>query len=126
MHFCPTCENMMHVQLLQTTEADPDGKNVDDSAFSLKYHCPNCKTTQMPSDTNAESNLVFFKSYDQITDETTVMNEYTQYDPTIPTITTVPCPNDQCLSNAAEEHKQFKRISQSTLCKTDFSTSKRT
>lgn len=98
MHFCPKCENMMYLKLIQGEE-----DVVQDTELSLMYYCPNCQTVKESDEVAESGSLVFFKSYEDDEDETSGMNEYTQYDPTLPTTKAVPCPNDKCVSNINEE-----------------------
>lgn len=105
MHFCPKCENMMYFKLIQGED-----DVIQDSELSLRYHCPNCDTMKESDDATQNGHLVFFKSYEDEQDETAGMNEYVQYDPTLPTTAAVPCPNEKCVSNTDGDDKQPRDI----------------
>ena len=94
MHFCPKCENMMYLKLIQGED-----EVVQDTELSLRYYCPNCDTTKDSEEATRDNHLVYFKSYEDEPDESAGMNEYMRDDPTLPTTTAVPCPNEKCASN---------------------------
>lgn len=86
MHFCNKCDNMYYIKLR------------DDDTNKLIYYCRSCGNEEdKPSDmdscilrTDVKQNQVKF---------THVVNEYTKQDPTLPRITTIRCPNQECPSN---------------------------
>ena len=86
MHFCIKCENMYYIKLREDDEKQ------------LIYYCRNCgheEDKPVDSDicvlrTDVKSNHIKY---------THVVNEYTKEDPTLPRITTIRCPNQECPSN---------------------------
>lgn len=92
----------MYLKLLESDEQEDQ--------MTLKYHCPNCNTVKESEEATQNSHLVFFKSYGDHDDETAGMNEYTRYDPTLPTTNAVPCPNEKCPSNDTGDEKMPRNI----------------
>lgn len=87
MHFCIKCDNMYYIKLRE------------DNNNQLIYYCRNCgyeedkpatETDICVLRTDVKKNQVKF---------THVVNEYTKEDPTLPRITTIRCPNQDCPSN---------------------------
>lgn len=89
MQFCSECHNMYYLKIQDEDE------NIGNT---LIYYCRNCghedttlSTTNIcVSDTQLRSSE---KKY------THIVNEYTKYDPTLPRINTIKCPNQECSSN---------------------------
>jgi DNA-directed RNA polymerase subunit M/transcription elongation factor TFIIS len=99
MHFCTKCGNMYYLQIMPPTVESTDrqgGPNVDlpdsDVSDRLVYFCKNCGFTDSLSD----DNLCVLYTQVSHTDPkyAHVINEYTKYDPTLPRITTMKCPNE--------------------------------
>jgi len=88
MHFCSVCANMYYILVT------PDNE--------LQYYCRNCGNTD---NTIASENICVSKVNVKQTTTTTsysqVVNKYTKYDPTLPRIHTMRCPNDECPSHNA-------------------------
>lgn len=86
MHFCEKCQNMYYIRLS------------DEDDNKLIYYCRNCGNED---DTLTSENICVSKT--QITRSkqkyTHAINEYTKYDPTLPRIYTIKCPNHECSSN---------------------------
>ena len=86
MHFCSVCANMYYISITPENE--------------LQYYCRNCGNID---DSIAADNICVSKV--NVKHTTTqqsfsqVVNKYTKYDPTLPRINTVRCPNDECSSN---------------------------
>jgi DNA-directed RNA polymerase subunit M/transcription elongation factor TFIIS len=86
MHFCSVCANMYYISITPENE--------------LQYYCRNCGNID---NTIAAENICVSKM--NIKHTTTqqsfsqVVNKYTKYDPTLPRINTIRCPNDECPSN---------------------------
>jgi DNA-directed RNA polymerase subunit M/transcription elongation factor TFIIS len=95
MHFCSECHNMYY---LKVTAED---------ANSLVYYCRNCgHTDNAPTTETICVSTTQFKKNDQ--KFTHIINEYTKFDPTLPRINTIKCPNNDCSSNkdGAEESRE--------------------
>jgi DNA-directed RNA polymerase subunit M/transcription elongation factor TFIIS len=88
MHFCSVCSNMYYISVTPENE--------------LQYYCRNCGNIDQ---TIASENICVSKvNVKQTTSTTTfsqVVNKYTKYDPTLPRIHTMRCPNDECPSHAS-------------------------
>jgi DNA-directed RNA polymerase subunit M/transcription elongation factor TFIIS len=88
MHFCSLCANMYYISITPENE--------------LQYYCRNCGNID---NTIAAENICVSKV--NVKHTTTqqsfsqVVNKYTKYDPTLPRIHTIRCPNDECPSNAS-------------------------
>ena len=87
MHFCTNCHNMYYLKI-----REEDGGN------TLNYYCRNCGHEDTNS--NAESICVSETQLRRSEQKYTHMiNEYTKFDPTLPRINTIKCPNQECISN---------------------------
>jgi DNA-directed RNA polymerase subunit M/transcription elongation factor TFIIS len=74
--------------------SDEDG-NIGDT---LIYYCRNCGH----EDTTLNTTNICVSDMQLLTSEkkyTHIVNEYTKYDPTLPRINTIKCPNQECSSN---------------------------
>jgi hypothetical protein len=86
MHFCTVCANMYYISITPENE--------------LQYYCRNCGNID---NTIAAENICVSKV--NVKHTTTqqsfsqVVNKYTKFDPTLPRIHTIRCPNDECPSN---------------------------
>jgi DNA-directed RNA polymerase subunit M/transcription elongation factor TFIIS len=92
MNFCSNCDNMLFVKLSQENSND------------LVNYCRNCGNEEPPS----IENLCVFKNNLKKNDTKyqNYINEYTKLDPTLPRITTIKCPNQDCLSNKEEDKRE--------------------
>lgn len=88
MHFCEKCGNMYYIRI--STDSDEQ----------LIYYCRKCGNENEKLIHNME-NLCVSKTHIKTTKQNykNIINEYTKLDPTIPRITTINCPNEDCLSN---------------------------
>jgi DNA-directed RNA polymerase subunit M/transcription elongation factor TFIIS len=86
MHFCSVCANMYYISITPENE--------------LQYYCRNCGNID---NTIAAENICVSKVNVKQTATTQsfsqVVNKYTKFDPTLPRIHTIRCPNDECPSN---------------------------
>ncbi len=89
MQFCTECHNMYYLKI-----QDEDGKIGD----TLIYYCRNCGHEDKTLNTTnvCVSDIQFRTSEKKYTH---IVNEYTKYDPTLPRINTIKCPNQECSSN---------------------------
>ena len=89
MHFCTECNNMYYLKIM------------DNDANSLIYYCRNCGHVNdtLTAENVCVSDTQIKRSEDQYTH---IVNEYTKFDPTLPRINTIDCPNSKCASNASE------------------------
>ena len=99
MHFCNNCGNMYYVML---------GKK---DSNSLIYHCRKCGNE---NDTliSELKNLCVSKTHikNNTNKHSTIINEYTKLDPTLPRTNKLDCPNANCPTNSsADESKTDKK-----------------
>jgi DNA-directed RNA polymerase subunit M/transcription elongation factor TFIIS len=87
MHFCTNCHNMYYLKI-----REEDGGN------TLNYYCRNCghEDTNLTAESICVSETQLRRSEQKYTH---MINEYTKFDPTLPRINTIKCPNQECISN---------------------------
>lgn len=90
MHFCDKCNNMYYLKL---SEDDSD---------KLIYYCRNCGNED---DILTKENMCVLDTAVRQTEQrySQSINEFTKFDPTLPRINTIRCPNDECPSNNDDE-----------------------
>lgn len=104
MQFCSECHNMYYLKI-----QDEDGV----IGNTLIYYCRNCgHEDKTLSTTNICVSDIQLRSSEK--KYTHIVNEYTKYDPTLPRINTIKCPNQDCISNgmaggAGKEEGQTKK-----------------
>ena len=94
MHFCSTCSNMYYVRI-----------NADDPN-KLVYYCRNCGNED--ANLTTENNIVCktqLKATDQSFEH--IINQYTKFDPTLPRINTILCPNPECETNTKKTEREI-------------------
>ena len=98
MHFCKKCDNMYYLKIMED----------DDS--QLIYYCRNCGTEDDKL-MDSLDDMCVSKTYvtKQNADLSTLINQYTKLDPTLPRINTINCPNKSCPSNLSEENLDKKK-----------------
>ena len=85
MKFCNNCDNMYYIQI-RSDESD-----------ELMYYCRKCgDTTEM----SVEETLAITSSdlNKDKTDFDDIINKYTKFDPTLPKVNYIKCPNNECSS----------------------------
>ena len=93
MHFCIKCDNMYYVRFNKNDE-------------SLLYYCRNCGY----EDTNITKNEICISKIEinnTYLDKSRFINKYTKYDPTLPRINTIPCPNNECKTNTDNHEREI-------------------
>lgn len=90
MHFCEKCNNMYYLKI------DNDDSN------QLIYYCRNCGNEDKILN---KENICVLETTVRETEQryTQTINEYTKYDPTLPRISTIRCPNNECPSNLDDD-----------------------
>jgi DNA-directed RNA polymerase subunit M/transcription elongation factor TFIIS len=90
MHFCSECHNMYYLKIRDTNE--------DEVSDSLIYYCRNCghEDSTLVGESICVSDTQLRRSEQKFTN---MVTEYTKYDPTLPRINTIKCPNQECSSN---------------------------
>ena len=103
MNFCNKCDNMYYITIY-------DDKNLEEIKPSkLIYYCKNCGNKDTTLD---QHNICVSKSTINNKKQSIVgnINEYTKYDPTLPRINTIKCPNATCKTNSKEIQKNREII----------------
>ena len=92
MHFCTQCGTMYYIRL-----TDANG---------IVYYCRNCGHED---DTITIDNAVVSHTSLQSGNQqyTHVVNKYTKFDPTLPRISTILCPNTECPCNRNHNATQY-------------------
>tara|TARA_B110001454_G_C12654645_1_gene406863 strand:+ start:122 stop:511 length:390 start_codon:yes stop_codon:yes gene_type:complete len=101
MHFCPKCGNMYYLRLI---------KDSDDQENALIYYCRNCGNEDDSLVSNLNNLYVSKTNIKTTTNYKNIINKYTKLDPTLPRITNIDCPNQDCDSNRKDESKEEKEI----------------
>tara|TARA_A100001011_G_C14054593_1_gene733418 strand:- start:14 stop:373 length:360 start_codon:yes stop_codon:yes gene_type:complete len=83
MEFCPECENMLYLKIVN-----------DESNQGLIKYCKKCNFTKEVSSTKDSIYSIDY-NYDEIKKQN-LINEYTVFDPTLPKATGLKCPNVDC------------------------------
>jgi len=103
MKFCSNCDNMYYLKI---------GKNTDDSSEEntkpkLFYYCQKCgNEDENITRENIVISTVNIKQNEQKFHH--IINEYTKFDPTLPRISNINCPNSSCYSNLDKEDPEYK------------------
>ena len=92
MKFCNNCDNIFYIS------NDEKDNNI------LNYYCRHCNNEEnhITNDNICVLNTNFKKNEDSYN---FIVNEYTKYDPTLPHIFNIPCPNNNCKSNTDSNAK---------------------
>ena len=85
MKFCENCDNMYYL------------KNIEQD--QLVYYCRHCGNQDYNLD---QRNFKVFKYDTETKIKNKTINEYTKYDPTLPHLSSMKCPNQSCKSNKSE------------------------
>ena len=86
MEFCKKCDNMYYLK------SNEDGK--------LIYYCKCCGFEDEGLDVK---NLKISKYSKTSNVQDITVNKYTKYDPTLPHVNSIKCPNSECKSNTDED-----------------------
>jgi DNA-directed RNA polymerase subunit M/transcription elongation factor TFIIS len=95
MNFCNICDNMYYMRINE------------DSKDQLQFYCRNCGNI----DEILNKNSLCLSEYSEDNNNDSIIqsvNKYTKYDPTLPHIHNVQCPNDECISNKSEDNDNKK------------------
>jgi DNA-directed RNA polymerase subunit M/transcription elongation factor TFIIS len=97
MKFCTQCDNMYYI-----------GTDSKDSN-KLQHYCRNCH--HVDNSVNEEGACIL-QTQTIATDQqfTNVVNKYTKYDPTLPRVFTIKCPNNECNSNKNVESQRNPEV----------------
>jgi len=83
MKFCSNCENMLYVSLRTNETGD-----------KLVYCCRQCGL--IDENTNEETIVLHNQLKHKEQTFHHIVNKYTKFDPTLPRIKNIPCPNPEC------------------------------
>jgi DNA-directed RNA polymerase subunit M/transcription elongation factor TFIIS len=90
MHFCTVCQNMYYIRI--------DSENPN----KLIHYCRNCgHEDELTGSSNVYISKTQVKKSKQNFNH--IVNKYTKYDPTLPRISHIMCPNPDCPTNHAEK-----------------------
>jgi len=94
MHFCSNCSNMYYIRI-----------NADDSN-KLIYYCRKCGNEDT---TITSSNICVSKTQIKKTEQSFnhIINKYTKFDPTLPRINNILCPNADCPTNTKNKEREI-------------------
>lgn len=94
MHFCSQCSNMYYIRI-----------NEDDTN-RLVYYCRKCGNEDALL---ASQNVCVSKTLIKKSEQTFnhIINKYTKYDPTLPRINNILCPNSDCPTNKAGKDREI-------------------
>ena len=101
MHFCPKCGNMYYLRLT---------KDADEQENALIYYCRKCGNEDDSLVSNMNNLYVSKTNIKKTTNYKNIINKYTKLDPTLPRITNIDCPNQDCDSNRKDDSKEDKEI----------------
>ena len=92
MHFCNKCDNMYYIRVSS------------EDANSLIYYCRNCgnEDENVTKDNICVSKTQFKKSEQKFNH---IVNRFTKFDPTLPHINSIRCPNSECVSNKEDGNR---------------------
>jgi len=94
MHFCITCSNMYYIRI----NADNPNK--------LVYYCRKCgfEDSLLAAENVCVSRTQIKKSEQSFNH---IINKYTKYDPTLPRIDNILCPNQDCATNKDGKEREI-------------------
>ena len=94
MHFCTNCSNMYYISI------NPEDPN------KLVYYCRNCGNSDSTISVQdvTVSKLQLKKSEQEFSH---IINKYTKFDPTLPRINNILCPNETCATNTSDKEREI-------------------
>jgi len=94
MHFCNICDNMYYLR-------------INNENNKLIYYCRKCGNEDNHITNNGLiiSNIQVKKTENSFNN---IINKFTKFDPTLPRVSNILCPNSECLTN--KEGKEEKEI----------------
>jgi len=99
MNFCSNCNNMYYIKVS------------DDDENNLHYYCRKCgnEVDTLISETSVVLSTHIKKKEQKFHH---IINKYTKFDPTLPRINNIKCPNSSCISNQErnEENEETTEI----------------
>jgi len=94
MHFCSTCQNMYYIRI--------DGDNTN----KLVYYCRHCgnEDSELTIENVSVSKTQLKKSEQSFAH---IINKYTKFDPTLPRVNKILCPNTDCSTNTHDTEREI-------------------
>jgi DNA-directed RNA polymerase subunit M/transcription elongation factor TFIIS len=94
MHFCSVCSNMYYIRI-----------NEEDTN-KIVYYCRKCGNEDS---TLTSQNICVSKTHLKKSEQSYqhIINKYTKFDPTLPRINTIPCPNQDCKTNTENKDREI-------------------
>jgi DNA-directed RNA polymerase subunit M/transcription elongation factor TFIIS len=96
MKFCTVCDNMYYVSI-----------NENNSNL-LSYYCYNCGNKDETLTTGLCVLNTKIKKNDQSFHH--IINKYTKFDPTLPRIYNIPCPNEECATHKTDDSRAENEV----------------
>ena len=94
MHFCSICSNMYYISI----------NNKD--ANKLVYYCRKCgNEDSLLALENVSVSKTQINSSDQ--SFSNIINKYTKFDPTLPRVNNILCPNADCITNKGDKDRDI-------------------
>lgn len=94
MHFCTKCSNMYYIRINE------------DNTNKIVYYCRKCgnedTTLTLQNICVSKTN---YKKHEQSYNH--IINKYTKFDPTLPRINTILCPNQDCETNTQNKDREI-------------------
>ena len=92
MHFCDKCQNMYYIRL------DTDDTN------KLIYYCRHCGHEE--NNILNTNSVVYSSTSASSLNSSNIINEFTKLDPTLPRVSNILCPNEDCETNKAADKER--------------------
>lgn len=104
MQFCARCDNMYYICIDpgNGTDTEPNSETSLQVGSSLLHYCRNCGHKEPVKKELCVSKLQIKHSAQNYGN---IINQYTKFDPTLPRISHVKCPNSLCASNPRQSEK---------------------
>lgn len=94
MKFCKQCDNMLYFKIEESKKEDEDKE--EKKKTLLYYYCRKCGDKELIKQTELIKDITYEKK--QI-DDIVNINKNIKYDPTIPHVKNMNCPNSECITN---------------------------
>lgn len=94
MHFCTICSNMYYIRI------NPDDPN------KIVYYCRKCgNEDSLLAVENVCVSRTLIKKSEQTFNH--IINKYTKFDPTLPRVDNILCPNESCSTNQDGKEREI-------------------
>jgi DNA-directed RNA polymerase subunit M/transcription elongation factor TFIIS len=94
MRFCNVCENMYYIRINE------------DNPNKLVYYCRKCGNED---NSLTIENICVSKTQIKKVEQSfnNIINKYTKYDPTLPRLNNILCPNSECITNKDGKEREI-------------------